>query len=92
MSVADYLQHVNLLTGSVDGCVRQFSLATGNLVDEVTCQHPVTCLSPSKAQGSFLVGTSRGLVYIYCPKSKTLKLANFQVRCRRPVQTLASVV
>ena len=79
MTTSDYLQHVHLITGSLDGCVRQFSLATGNLVHEVACQHPVTCMVPSKLQGSFLVGSTRGFIYIYNPKGNSLKVANFQV-------------
>ena len=79
VNTGDYLEHINLITGSSDGYVRQFSLATGDLTSEVSCQHPVTCMVPSKYQGSLLIGSTRGFIYIYNAKQNSLKVANFQV-------------
>lgn len=78
-STAQYLNNLNLITGSLDGFVRQFSLETGNVLHERNCHAPVTCAAANKKLQKLYVGTKRGDIFSYDPKSNGLAPARFKV-------------
>jgi len=77
-STPEYLQHLNLITGSKDGYVRQFSLSDGNLLHEKSCNQPITCMVASRPLACFFIGTESGAIYLYSIKNNVVSLAPFK--------------
>ena len=87
-STPEYLQHLNLITGSKDGYVRQFSLADGNLLHEKSVNQPITCMVASRPLACFFIGTDSGAIYSYNIKDNVINLAPFKVNyCQRNLES-----
>lgn len=78
-TTAEYLNQLNLITGSEDACIRQFSLETGGLLHEVDCKYPLTSVSGNKTLGKLYIGCKEGSIFTYNPKSKSLQTSRIKV-------------
>lgn len=68
----EYLNHLNLITGSLDAHIRQFSLETGKLMYENRCPSPITSVAGHRMINKLYVGSKDGSILTYNPKFDTL--------------------
>lgn len=79
LNAAEYLNQLNLITGSEDTYVRQFSLETGRLLHEKECSDALTCVAGHKLLGKLFIGSKEGHIFTYAPKANVLRTTSFRV-------------
>ena len=71
-TVATFLDQLDLVTGSQDGCIRQFTMQTGECRAETSCAQAVTCVTGDSTSRKLYIGSVDGTIYLYNPKAITL--------------------
>lgn len=78
-TTAEYLNQLDLITGSEDSCIRQFSLETGGLLHEIDCKCPLTTVAGNKTLGKLYIGSKEGSIFTYNPMDQLLKTSCIKV-------------
>ena len=78
-NIKNCLDHLDLVTGSEDGCIRQFTMRTGECRSELACNKSVTCVAGDSWSGKLYVGSVDGTIYTYNPKVITVEKVKFKV-------------
>ena len=78
-TVATFLDHLDLVTGSEDGCIRQFTMKTGECRAETSCAQAVTCVTGDSKSGKLYIGSVDGTIYSYNPKAITVDKVKYKV-------------
>jgi len=76
---ATCLDHLDLVTGSLDGCIRQFTMKTGECRAETPCVSAVSCVTGDKRSGKLYIGSVDGTIYSYNPKAITVDKVKYKV-------------
>lgn len=78
-TVATFLDHLDLVTGSEDGCIRQFTMKTGDCRAETPCASAVSCVAGDSFSGKLYIGSVDGTIYSYNPKAITVDKIKYKV-------------
>ena len=78
-TVATCLDHLDLVTGSLDACIRQFTMETGECRAKTSCVKAVSCVTGDKRSGKLYIGSVDGTIYSYNPKAITVDKVKYKV-------------